>query len=353
MAYTPGVARVCDAIAEDRDKAFEYTIKRNTVAVVSDGTAVLGLGDIGPRGRDAGDGGQGDAVQGVRRRRRLPDLPRHQGPRRDRRHGRAASPPPSAASTSRTSPPRAASRSRTGSRSRSTSPSSTTTSTAPRSSCSRRCSTRCKLTGKRLEDLQVLVIGLGAAGVAVTKILLEAGVRDDRRLRLPRRAAHRALRLRRRLDVPDQALVRRAHEPRAARRAARRRDRRHGPGRSACRARASSRAEALRRMNARRDGLRDGQPQPRGLARGGRARTCGSWPPAARTTRTRSTTCSLPGHLPRRARRARALDHRGDEDGRRPGDRRDRRPRTSCARTTSSPRSSTATSPPPSPRRSP
>ena len=49
MAYTPGVARVCMAIHNDPDKAFQYTIKRNTVAVVSDGTAVLGLGDIGPR----------------------------------------------------------------------------------------------------------------------------------------------------------------------------------------------------------------------------------------------------------------------------------------------------------------
>jgi malate dehydrogenase (oxaloacetate-decarboxylating) len=48
MAYTPGVARVCLDIAADRAKAFEYTIKRNTVAVVSDGSAVLGLGDIGP-----------------------------------------------------------------------------------------------------------------------------------------------------------------------------------------------------------------------------------------------------------------------------------------------------------------
>ncbi|WP_047866457.1 NAD-dependent malic enzyme [Rubrobacter aplysinae] len=48
MAYTPGVARVCRAIAEDRERAFNLTIKRNTVAVVSDGTAVLGLGDIGP-----------------------------------------------------------------------------------------------------------------------------------------------------------------------------------------------------------------------------------------------------------------------------------------------------------------
>jgi malate dehydrogenase (oxaloacetate-decarboxylating) len=49
MAYTPGVARVCGAIQVDPDKAFQYTIKRNTVAVVSDGTAVLGLGDIGAR----------------------------------------------------------------------------------------------------------------------------------------------------------------------------------------------------------------------------------------------------------------------------------------------------------------
>ncbi|MCI3927657.1 NAD-dependent malic enzyme [Paenibacillus sp. TRM 82003] len=46
--YTPGVARVCMAIHEDPSKAHTLTIKRNTVAVVSDGTAVLGLGDIGP-----------------------------------------------------------------------------------------------------------------------------------------------------------------------------------------------------------------------------------------------------------------------------------------------------------------
>ncbi len=48
MAYTPGVARVCMDIHHDRAKAFEYTIKKNTVAVVSDGSAVLGLGNIGP-----------------------------------------------------------------------------------------------------------------------------------------------------------------------------------------------------------------------------------------------------------------------------------------------------------------
>lgn len=48
MAYTPGVARICEAIRKDPEKRFNLTIKKNTVAVVSDGTAVLGLGDIGP-----------------------------------------------------------------------------------------------------------------------------------------------------------------------------------------------------------------------------------------------------------------------------------------------------------------
>ncbi len=48
MAYTPGVARICQAIAADPTAAWNLTIKQNTVAVVSDGTAVLGLGDIGP-----------------------------------------------------------------------------------------------------------------------------------------------------------------------------------------------------------------------------------------------------------------------------------------------------------------
>lgn len=48
LAYTPGVAEPCKVIAKDREAAYQYTIKANTVAVVSDGSAVLGLGNIGP-----------------------------------------------------------------------------------------------------------------------------------------------------------------------------------------------------------------------------------------------------------------------------------------------------------------
>ncbi len=48
IAYTPGVAEPCKLIAEDPEQAYLYTMKANTVAVVSDGSAVLGLGNIGP-----------------------------------------------------------------------------------------------------------------------------------------------------------------------------------------------------------------------------------------------------------------------------------------------------------------
>lgn len=48
LAYTPGVAEPCKVIAKDKEEAYKYTIKSNTIAVVSDGSAVLGLGNIGP-----------------------------------------------------------------------------------------------------------------------------------------------------------------------------------------------------------------------------------------------------------------------------------------------------------------
>ena len=177
MAYTPGVARVCTAIADDPDKAFQYTIKRNTVAVVSDGTAVLGLGDIGPRaampvmegkamlfkefaGVDAfpicldtkdpeeiihvckmiapGFGGINlediSAPRCFEIEERLKaelDIPVFH----DDQHGTAVVVLAALLNA-------------------------------------------CKLTGRDLMDLRVLVVGLGAAGIAVSKILLQAGVRE-------------------------------------------------------------------------------------------------------------------------------------------------------------------------------
>ncbi|MCW3064581.1 MAG: NAD-dependent malic enzyme [Solirubrobacterales bacterium] len=176
MAYTPGVARVCGAIAADPDKAFQYTIKRNTVAVVSDGTAVLGLGDIGPRaampvmegkamlfkefaGVDAfpicldtkdpdeivatvkaiAPGFGGINLEDISAPRcfeiedRLKadlDIPVFH----DDQHGTAVVVLAALLNALR-------------------------------------------ITGKRIEDVHMLVIGLGAAGIAVTKILMEAGVR--------------------------------------------------------------------------------------------------------------------------------------------------------------------------------
>jgi malate dehydrogenase (oxaloacetate-decarboxylating) len=66
MAYTPGVARICKAIQEKRERVYDLTIKKNTIAVVTDGTAVLGLGDIGPEA--AMPVMEGNALQGIWRR---------------------------------------------------------------------------------------------------------------------------------------------------------------------------------------------------------------------------------------------------------------------------------------------
>ncbi len=134
-AYTPGVARVCLAIAENPDDARRLTIKRNTVAVVTDGSAVLGLGNIGPaaalpvmEGKAAlfKRFGGVDAWPVVLDTQDTDEIVSHRAGRSPRR---------TAASTWRTSPRRAASRSRPGCASCSTSRSSTTTSTAPRSAC--------------------------------------------------------------------------------------------------------------------------------------------------------------------------------------------------------------------------
>jgi malate dehydrogenase (oxaloacetate-decarboxylating) len=175
MAYTPGVARVCTAISENRRKAFKYTIKANTVAVVSDGTAVLGLGDIGPEaampvmegkamlfkefadvdafpiclsttdvdeivetvirisptfgGINLEDISSPRCFEIEQRLQQALDIPVFH----DDQHGTAI-----------------------------------VTLAALINAC--------RLTGRRIEDLEVLMVGAGAAGVAVAKILMDAGV---------------------------------------------------------------------------------------------------------------------------------------------------------------------------------
>ena len=131
-----------------------------------------------PAGGDAGDGGQGAAVQGARRRRRVPALPRDPGRRRDRRVRQGGRARASAASTSRTSPRRAASRSSAASAPSSTSRSSTTTSTAPRSSCSPPCSTRCASSASRPRTSASSWSAPAPPGSRAAEIILAHGVRD-------------------------------------------------------------------------------------------------------------------------------------------------------------------------------
>ena len=71
--YTPGVARVCLAIRDNPASAYDYTSLGHTVAVITNGTAVLGLGNIGPLAGLPGDGRQGGAVRLVRRHQRRAD----------------------------------------------------------------------------------------------------------------------------------------------------------------------------------------------------------------------------------------------------------------------------------------
>src|SRR5215211_7307325 len=177
MAYTPGVARVCLAIHEDRDKAFQYTIKANTVAVVSDGSAVLGLGDIGPEAAMPVMEGKAMLFKEFGDVDAFPLCLNTKDPDAIVATVEAVAPTFGGINLEDISAPRCFE-------------------IEERLKASldipvfhddqhgtavvvlAALLNALKLTGKRMEDLHVLVIGLGAAGVAVTKILLEAGVRS-------------------------------------------------------------------------------------------------------------------------------------------------------------------------------
>ena len=296
-AYTPGVARVCLAIAENPDDARRLTIKRNTVAVVTDGSAVLGLGNLGPaaalpvmEGKAAlfKRFGGVDAWPVVLDTQDTDEIVRSCAPSRRR----------TAASTWRTSRRRAASRSRPGCATCSTSRSSTTTSTAPRSACSPRSPTRCGSSARRWptygwwSPAPAPPARRSSSCCCARASATSSPTTGRARCTGPAR------------PQPSLAVAGREHQPRRlrrrpARRAARRR-----------RLHRRLRAEPAHRRRHRRDGtgrdrVRAGQPRPRGRPAGG--------PQARRDRRHRPVRpaqpdqqrARLPRRLPRHARRRR------------------------------------------------
>jgi malate dehydrogenase (oxaloacetate-decarboxylating) len=177
MAYTPGVARVCLAIAADRQKAFQYTIKRNTVAVVSDGSAVLGLGDIGPEAAMPVMEGKAMLFKEFGDVDAFPICLDTKDPDEIVAIVKAISPTFGGINLEDISAPRCfeiEARLREDLDIPVFHDDQHGTAVVVLAALLNAC----KLTGRRLEDLRVLVVGLGAAGIAVSQILLEAGVRD-------------------------------------------------------------------------------------------------------------------------------------------------------------------------------
>jgi malate dehydrogenase (oxaloacetate-decarboxylating) len=175
MVYTPGVARVCLAIADDEDKAFQYTIKRNTVAVVSDGTAVLGLGDIGPRAAMPVMEGKCCLFKEFGGVDAFPICLDTTDPEEIVRAVKAIAPGFGGINLEDISAPRCF-EIEDRLKEELDIPVFHDDQHGTAVVVMAALLNAVKLTGRRLGDLNVLVIGLGAAGIAVTKILLAAGV---------------------------------------------------------------------------------------------------------------------------------------------------------------------------------
>jgi malate dehydrogenase (oxaloacetate-decarboxylating) len=177
MVYTPGVARVCLAIAEDPQKAFQYTIKRNTVAVVSDGTAVLGLGDIGARAAMPVMEGKCCLFKEFAGVDAFPICLQTTDPEEIVRSVELISPAFGGINLEDISAPRCFEVEQR-LKERLDIPVFHDDQHGTAVVVMAALLNAAKLTGRRLDEISVLIIGLGAAGIAVTKILLEAGVRD-------------------------------------------------------------------------------------------------------------------------------------------------------------------------------
>ncbi|HYM55058.1 MAG TPA: NAD-dependent malic enzyme [Solirubrobacteraceae bacterium] len=175
MVYTPGVARVCRAIADEPDKAFQYTIKRNTVAVVSDGTAVLGLGNIGPKAAMPVMEGKCCLFKEFAGVDAFPICLDTVDPEEIVRTVKLMAPGFGGINLEDISAPRCF-QIEEQLKEQLDIPVFHDDQHGTAVVVMAALLNAVKLTGRRLEDLNVLVIGLGAAGIAVTKILLAAGV---------------------------------------------------------------------------------------------------------------------------------------------------------------------------------
>jgi malate dehydrogenase (oxaloacetate-decarboxylating) len=177
MVYTPGVARVCLAIADDEDRAFQYTIKRNTVAVVSDGSAVLGLGNIGPKAAMPVMEGKCCLFKEFAGVDAFPLCLDTTDPEEIVRTVKLIAPGLGGINLEDISAPRCFEIEER-LLSELDIPVFHDDQHGTAVVVMAAVLNAVKLTGRRLEDLKVLVIGLGAAGIAVTKILRAAGVTD-------------------------------------------------------------------------------------------------------------------------------------------------------------------------------
>jgi malate dehydrogenase (oxaloacetate-decarboxylating) len=177
MAYTPGVARVSLAIADDVERAFQYTIKRNTVAVVSDGTAVLGLGDIGPHAAMPVMEGKCCLFKEFAEVDAFPICLDTTDPEEIIRTVKLIAPAFGGINLEDISAPRCF-EIEDRLKDELDIPVFHDDQHGTAVVVMAALLNAVKLTGRRIEELKVLVIGLGAAGVAVTKILQAAGVHE-------------------------------------------------------------------------------------------------------------------------------------------------------------------------------
>ena len=287
LAYTPGVARVCEAIAADPSLTQHYTWVPNTVAVVTDGTAVLGLGDIGPAAAMPVMEGKAVLFKQFGGVDAVPICLDTTDAEEIIETVVRLAPSFGGINLEDISAPRCFEIEAPAQGARSTSRSSTTTSTARRSSCWPRCTNALRLTGRDPATMRVVVQGAGAAGVAVARILL-----DGRRRATSRSSTARACST---PSAPTSPRSRRrwpATPPTTSAVAASLADVMAGADVYIGVSGGTVPEEVVAVDGRRRDHLRPGQPDARGAPRRRRTATRGSWPPAAPTSPTRSTTCS-------------------------------------------------------------